>query len=206
LYETALVPVGEDQRQHLELTRDIATRFNNLYCKKKKRGVFVEPQSLIVRSNARVMSLQDGTNKMSKSAENDATRINMLDSPDEIRRKIKRCKTDSIRELRYAENRPEANNLLGIYEAMTGKSREEVAAEAASWAGWGEFKPILADAIIDHLEPVQTRYKEIIADKDYLTGVLADGAEAANEVAGRTLINTKRAMGFTLPGDVPQGL
>ena len=206
LYETALVPVGEDQRQHLELTRDIATRFNNMYCKKKKRGVFVEPQSLIVRSNARVMSLQDGTNKMSKSAENDATRINMMDSPDEIRRKIKRCKTDSIRELRYAENRPEANNLLGIYEAMTGKSREEVAAEAASWAGWGEFKPILADAIIDHLEPVQTRYKEIIADKDYLTGVLADGAEAANEVAGRTLINAKRAMGFTLPGDVPQGL
>ena len=206
LYETALVPVGEDQRQHLELTRDIAARFNNIYCKNKKRGVFVEPQSLIVRSKARVMSLQDGTSKMSKSAENDATRINMLDSPDEIRRKIKRCKTDSIRELGYADDRPEANNLLGIYEAMTGKSREEVAIEAATWGGWGEFKPILADAIIDHLAPVQTRYKEIVADKEYLTGVLAEGAEAANIIAGRTLTNAKRAMGFTLPGDLPKGL
>ena len=166
----------------------------------------MEPQSLIVRSNARVMSLQDGTSKMSKSAENDATRINMLDSPDEIRRKIKRCKTDSIRELGYADDRPEANNLLGIYEAMTGNSREEVAIEAATWGGWGEFKPILADAIIDHLAPVQTRYKEIVADKEYLTGVLAEGAEAANIIAGRTLTNAKRAMGFTLPGDLPKGL
>merc|ERR1719324_1527247 len=95
LYQANLVPVGEDQRQHLELTRDIARRFNDQYCKKKKRAVFVEPEALILKSNARVMSLQDGTAKMSKSAPNDMTRINLLDPPDVIARKVKRCKTDS---------------------------------------------------------------------------------------------------------------
>jgi len=204
LYQTALVPVGEDQRQHLELTRDIARRFNDQYAKKKKRGVFVEPEALILKSNARVMSLQDGTSKMSKSAENDASRINLLDTPDEIRRKIKRCKTDSVKGVGYDPERPEANNLLGIYEAMTGQTREQVAAEAATWVGWGTFKPLLADALIDHLEPIQKRYKEIVQDEAYLTSVLEDGAEAANEVASRTLTNAKRAMGYTLPGDKPK--
>mmetsp|Transcript_37292 Transcript_37292/g.87191 ORF Transcript_37292/g.87191 Transcript_37292/m.87191 type:complete len:287 (-) Transcript_37292:566-1426(-) len=203
LYQATHVPVGEDQRQHLELTRDIARRFNDQYCKKKKRGVFVEPEALILKSNARVMSLQDGTAKMSKSAENDATRINLLDTPDDIRRKIKKCKTDSVKGICYDPERPEANNLLGIYEAMTGQTREQVAAEAATWVGWGTFKPLLADAIIAHLEPVQKRYYEIVEDETYLTSVLRDGAEAAEEVASRTLESTKRAMGFTLLGDKP---
>merc|ERR1719353_221691 len=123
LYQADLVPVGEDQRQHLELTRDIARRFNDQYAKNKQRKPFVEPEALILKSNARVMSLQDGTAKMSKSAENPNSRINLLDTPDEIARKIKKCKTDSIKGLSYAADRPEANNLLGIYEAMSGKSR-----------------------------------------------------------------------------------
>uniref|UniRef100_A0A7S4FAP4 Tryptophan--tRNA ligase, mitochondrial n=1 Tax=Chrysotila carterae TaxID=13221 RepID=A0A7S4FAP4_CHRCT len=155
LYQATHVPVGEDQRQHLELARDIARRFNDMYCKNKKRGVFIEPEALILKSNARVMSLQDGTAKMSKSAENDLSRINMLDTPDEIRRKIKKCKTDSLKGVGYDPERPEANNLLGIYEAMTGMTKEQVAAEAATWTGWGTFKPLLADAIISHLEPVR---------------------------------------------------
>jgi len=203
LYQATHVPVGEDQRQHLELTRDLARRFNDQYCKKKKRRVFTEPEALILKANARVMSLQDGTAKMSKSAENDITRINLLDTPEEIRRKIKKCKTDSVKGIGYDPDRPEANNLLGIYEAMTGQTREQVAAEAASWVGWGTFKPLLADAIIAHLEPLQKRYYEIVEDKAYLASVLREGAEAADEVASRTLADTKRAMGFTLLGDEP---
>ena len=201
LYQTQLVPVGEDQRQHLELTRDIARRFNDQYCKNKQRKTFVEPEALIVKSNARVMSLQDGTAKMSKSAENDMSRINLLDTPDEIARKIKRCKTDSIKGLSYDDARPEANNLLGIYEAMTGRTREQVAEEIATLGGWGDFKPLLTEACISHLEPVQKRYKEIINEPEYLTQVLREGQEAADETATRTLDNAKRAMGFTLPGD-----
>jgi len=201
LYQAQLVPVGEDQRQHLELTRDIARRFNDQYCKNKQKKTFVEPEALIQKSNARVMSLQDGTSKMSKSAENDASRINLLDTPDEIARKIKRCKTDSTKGVMYADDRPEANNLLGIYEAMTGMTREQVAAEAETWAGWGTFKPLLTEATIAHLEPLQQRYKEIITEEAYLTKILTEGAEAADEVASRTLANAKRSMGFTLPGD-----
>jgi len=201
LYQAQMVPVGEDQRQHLELTRDIARRFNDQYCKNKQKKTFIEPQALIQKSNARVMSLQDGTAKMSKSAENDASRINLLDTPDEIARKIKRCKTDSIKGVMYADDRPEANNLLGIYEAMTGLTREEVALEAETWAGWGTFKPLLTEATIAHLEPLQQRYKEIITEQEYLTKILTEGAESADEVASRTLANAKRAMGFTLPGD-----
>ena len=201
LYQTQLVPVGEDQRQHLELTRDIARRFNDQYCKNKQRKTFVEPEALILKSNARVMSLQDGTAKMSKSAENDLSRINLLDTPDEIARKIKKCKTDSVRGLSYDPDRPEANNLLGIYEAMTGQTREQVALEIESLAGWGSFKPLLTEALIAHLEPLQQRYYEIIGEPEYLTNVLRQGQEAADEVAGRTLANAKRAMGFTLSGD-----
>jgi len=201
LYQADLVPVGEDQRQHLELTRDIARRFNDQYCKNKQRKTFIEPQALIQKSNARVMSLQDGTAKMSKSAVNDASRINLHDTPDEIARKIKRCKTDSVKGVMYDDDRPEANNLLGIYEAMTGKTREEVALEAQSWAGWGTFKPLLTEATIAHLEPLQKRYYEIVQEPEYLTKILQEGAEQADEVASRTLVSAKRAMGFTLLGD-----
>ena len=147
------------------------------------------------------MSLQDGTAKMSKSAENDASRINLLDSADEIARKIKRCKTDSVRGLSYDDGRPEATNLLGIYEAMSGQTKEQVAAEIEGMAGWGDFKPRLTEALIGHLEPLQKRYYEVIGEEAYLQQVLADGADRADEVASRTLADAKRAMGFTLRGD-----
>ena len=170
----------------------------------KKRRVFREPEALIVKSNARVMSLQDGTSKMSKSAENDNSRINLLDPPDVIRRKVKKCKTDAVMGVGYAPDRPEANNLLDMYGAVSGKSKEEVAAEAAEWVGWGTFKPILADALVAHLEPLQQRYNELLTDTEYLEKVLADGAEAAEAVAEGTCTSAKRAMGFTMPGDAPK--
>jgi len=206
LYQADLVPVGEDQKQHLELTRDIAERVNGLYGGKgwKKRGgrggrVFRVPEPFIPPAGARVMSLQDGTSKMSKSAENDASRINLTDTPDAIANKVKRCKTDSAIGLTFdAENRPECTNLLTLYQLSTGKSRDEVAAECASMS-WGAFKPLLADALVEHLRPIQTRYQELMSDPGYVDGVLAKGAETANATAQQTLDNCKDAMGFVVP-------
>ena len=196
LYQADRVPVGEDQRQYLELARDIVRRFNDLYCKGssfKKRckaaGIpsfptFVEPEAMIVSSSqsegpasagaARVMSLTDGTSKMSKSDPNDFSRINILDPPDVIRDKIKRCKTDTFRGLEWDNpDRPEATNLLTIYSAVQPipRSKEDIMKEVQD-LNWGEFKPILADAIVAHLTPIQTRYKEIRGDEKYLVGVL----------------------------------
>ncbi len=200
LYQADLVPVGEDQRQHLELTRDICYKFNSLYSKHNgKKNIFTEPQALIVKESARVMSLTDGTSKMSKSAESDNSRINLLDTPEEIARKIKRCKTDSFTGMEWNNpERPEAQNLLSMYQAVTGLSTEAITAEFAS-STWGGFKPKLADAVIAHLAPLQQRYKEVMADETYLNQVLSDGQRAAEEVAERTLDTAKAAMGFHLP-------
>lgn len=198
LYQADLVPVGEDQRQHLELTRDICRRFNDQFCK-RRRNTFREPSALIVKEGARVMSLLDATNKMSKSAENDGSRINLLDPPDLISKKIKRCKTDLEVGLEWDNpGRPECTNLLNIYQAVTGHSREEILAEVAGM-NWGTFKPLLADAVVAHLTPIQKKYSEVMADEAYLHSVLADGQRAADEVAEQTLKWTKEAMGFHLP-------
>jgi tryptophanyl-tRNA synthetase len=195
LYQADLVPVGEDQRQHLELTRDICRRFNDQFCK-RKRNVFQEPSALIVKEGARVMSLIEGTNKMSKSAENDNSRINLLDSSDVIAKKIKRCKTDLFTGLEFDNiERPECTNLLNMYKSVTGKTKEEISSEVAEMT-WGTFKPILTDAIIAHLDPIQKKYKEVIADEAYLNKILADGADAADAIAEVTLKRTKEAMGF----------
>lgn len=204
LYQTDLVPVGEDQRQHLELTRDICRRFNDQFCKKRKhRRVFREPTALIVKEGARVMSLLDGTSKMSKSAENDNSRINLLDTPADIRRKIKRCKTDEFKGLEFDNaERPECNNLLNMYMSVTGLSREEVLANVGDMS-WGEFKPVLAEAVVEHVEPIQLRYEELMQDTEYLEAVLADGHAAASEVAEQSLLLTKQAMGFHVPGVPP---
>ena len=195
LYQADLVPVGEDQRQHLELTRDICRRFNDQFCKRKK-NVFLEPSALIVKEGARVMSLIEGTNKMSKSAENDNSRVNLLDSPDIIMKKIKRCKTDLVVGLEFDNiERPECTNLLNMYMSVSGRSKADIAEDVANMS-WGTFKPVLADAIIAHLDPIQKRYREVIADEAYLNKVLADGQEAADIVAEGTLKRAKEAMGF----------
>lgn len=198
LYDADLVPVGEDQKQHLELTRDIAARVNHLFARNQP-PIFKLPEPLIAKEGARVMSLTDGTKKMSKSDPSELSRINLLDSPDEIRKKIKRCKTDSIRGLTFDDpNRPEANNLLTLYQLLTGKTKEAVAAECAEM-GWGQFKPLLTEAVIATLEPIQRRYNEIMADPSYLKDLLKKGQEQAASVANATLERVKLAFGFTLP-------
>ncbi|WNC28793.1 tryptophan--tRNA ligase [Thermosynechococcus sp. PKX82] len=198
LYDADLVPVGEDQKQHLELTRDIAARVNYLFARNQP-PILKLPEPLIAKAGARVMSLTDGTKKMSKSDPSELSRINLLDSPDEVRKKIKRCKTDPIRGLTFNDpDRPEANNLLSLYQVLTGKTKEAVAAECADM-GWGQFKPLLTDAVIATLEPIQQRYQEIMADPSYLKDLLKKGQEQAARVANATLERVKLAFGFTLP-------
>ena len=209
LYQADEVPVGEDQRQHLELTRDIVRRFHELYCKgnqfKKRckaagipsRPPFVEPEAMIVKEGARIMSLTDGTSKMSKSDPNDASRINVLDPPNVIRDKIKKCKTDAFKGIEWDNpKRPEAANLLNIYWAVQeGRTKDDIIEEVKGLS-WGEFKPKLADAVIAHLEPIQKRYDAVREDEEYLMGVLQDGADSAREIASRTLKSAQVAMGF----------
>ncbi|XP_057434813.1 tryptophan--tRNA ligase, chloroplastic/mitochondrial [Lotus japonicus] len=203
LYQSDLVPVGEDQKQHLELTRDLAGRVNNLYGgrKWKKLGgrggtIFKVPDPLIPPAGARIMSLTDGLSKMSKSAPSDQSRINILDPKDLIANKIKRCKTDSIPGMEFDNpERPECNNLLSIYQIISGKTKEEVVQECQNM-NWGTFKPLLTDALIDHLQPIQVRYEEIMSDSGYLDEVLAKGARNAAEIADATLQNVYQAMGF----------
>ncbi|GAB0493876.1 hypothetical protein MMPV_005162 [Pyropia vietnamensis] len=204
LYQADLVPVGEDQRQHLELARDIARRFNDLYRVKRSKGLVMrEPQALILDEGARVMALDDGTSKMSKSSPNDGSRINLVDSADVIARKVKRCKTDMGVGLTFSDpSRPECRNLLTIYAAVTGRrSAEEVEAEVGGLR-WGEFKPRLTEALIAHLSPIQARHAELSADPAYLYDILRRGADEANEAAEVTLEGVKRRMGFVLPKDL----
>lgn len=211
LYKANRVPVGEDQRQHLELARDTVRRFNELFCKGnayKKRckaaklptyPVFIEPDAMIVKEGARIMSLTDGTSKMSKSDPNDASRINVLDSPKEIRNKIKRCKTDSLEGIEWDNpERPEATNLLNIYLSVTPpeKTKEDIMEEIKDMTSWGQFKPILADAIVAHLEPIQTKYYEVRKNEERLNSILEDGAKEANTIASSTLHAARTAMGF----------
>jgi len=204
-YQADLVPVGEDQRQHLELTRDLAARMNDRYGGKrwKKLGgrggrLFTVPDALVPPRGARVMSLQDGRSKMSKSDPNDKSRLNLLDSPDDIVRKVKAAKTDMGENLATGlddPDRPEAANLLTLYGLATGKSREEVTADTGALR-WGEFKPLLAEAVVEHLRPIQARYAELAADEAALDMVLAVGAERADATARRTLRGCYEAMGF----------
>lgn len=198
LYQADRVPVGEDQRQHLELTRDVVRRFNSMYCKGgpykrrcKKAGIpsrpaFVEPEAMIVKEGARIMSLTDGTSKMSKSEPNDNSRINVLDPPDVIRKKIKKCKTDTFEGIEWDNpERPEATNLLTIYLAVQPERTKEDIEEEVKDMTWGQFKPLLAEAIVKHLEPIQKRYEEYRADEQRLSGLLREGADAADDIASR---------------------
>ena len=194
LYDADRVPVGEDQKQHLELTRDIAARVNDKFG--KKQPVLKVPEPMIRSQGARVMSLTDGTKKMSKSDPSELSRIELLDPPDAIKRKIKKCKTDPIKGLTFDDpERPECDNLLTLYQILSNKTKEEVAAECQDM-GWGQFKPLLTETTIEALKPIQDRYHELMGDREYLDSVLREGAEKAAEVANRTLTRVKDALGF----------
>lgn len=197
LYQADKVPVGEDQKQHLELTRDIVNRFNHQFA--KDQPVLKLPDPLIRKEGARVMSLTDGTRKMSKSDPSELSRINLLDPPDQIANKIKRCKTDPVRGLTFDDpERPECNNLLTLYMLLSGKKKEEVAAECQDM-GWGQFKPLLTETAINALKPIQEKYQQIMDDKGYLESVLRDGREKAEAIANQTLKDVKAALGYSMP-------
>lgn len=198
LYQADKVPVGEDQKQHLELTRDIANRFNNEFAN-NNQSILKSPDPLISKTGARIMSLTDGTKKMSKSDISDLSRINLLDSADEIAKKIKRCKTDPIIGLTFDNaERPECHNLLTLYMLLSGKSQEKVIDECQDM-GWGKFKPLLTEISIAALKPIQEKYQQIMANQDYLESILHDGSEKASDIAQQTLKKVKVAMGYSTP-------
>jgi tryptophanyl-tRNA synthetase len=208
LYRAGLVPVGADQKQHIELARDLAARVNSRFGGRawKKMGgrggrILTVPEPLIQTSGARIMSLTDGTSKMSKSNPAPGSRINLLDPPDVIASKIKRAKTDAeagISAVSASDGvtpRPEAANLLTIYSAVTGLSPEAAAAEVGGLS-WGDFKPRLAEAVVEHLRPLQAGYARFAGDPAGLDAVLGAGAARAGEVAEGTLADVRQAMGF----------
>lgn len=190
LYQADLVPVGEDQRQHLEITRDLAQRFNGIY-----GDVFKIPEAYIGKVGARVMALQEPTKKMSKSDDNQNNIITLMDDPKVIMNKMKRAMTDSDTEVRYAEDKPGISNLLNIYCAVTGKSIAEAEKEFAG-VGYGTFKTAVGEAVVAELEPVQKRVKELEANKDYLDAIIKEGAEKASRLADRTLTKVQKKVGF----------
>lgn len=197
LYQADKVPVGEDQKQHLELTRDLAARFNYQYA--REQPVLKLPEPLIRKEGARVMSLTDGTRKMSKSDPSQLSRINLLDTPEQINQKIKRCKTDPIRGLTFDDpERPECNNLLTLYMLLAGKTKQEVAAQCQDM-GWGQFKPLLTETAIAALKPIQEKYQAVMNDKGYLQSVLRDGRQKAEVIANDTLSKVKAALGYSVP-------
>ncbi len=198
LYEPDLVPVGEDQKQHIELTRDIAQRLNFLYGS-EDAPVLKVPEPMIQAAGARVMSLTDGTKKMSKSDPSDLSRIDLLDPPEAIEKKIKRCKTDPVRGLVFGDpERPECNNLLTLYMVLSGRSREAVAAECGEM-GWGQFKPLLTETLVEALRPIRETYGELTADRGYLEAVLRQGRDKAAAIANPTLAKVKAALGYASP-------
>ncbi|HIU07057.1 MAG TPA: tryptophan--tRNA ligase [Candidatus Limiplasma pullistercoris] len=190
LYQTDLVPIGADQKQHLELTRDIAQRFNGVY-----GDVFTVPEGYFGKVGSRIMSLQDPTRKMSKSDPED-TFISLLDPPDAIRRKVKRAVTDSEADIRFdPAGKPGVSNLLSIIAALTGQSVEEAAAELQG-QGYGKLKDRVSECVIETLAPLQSEHRRLMADKAYLQGVLKENADIANGMALRTLRKVQRKVGF----------
>lgn len=191
LYQAAQVPVGDDQKQHLELTRDIAIRFNNLY-----GDVFKVPEPMIPPVGARIMGLQEPTKKMSKSDDAATNALYLLDEPDVIVRKIKRAVTDLGNEVRFdIAEKPGVSNLLSILSATTGESVQNLA-EQYNGQGYGKFKQAVADAVLATLEPMQARYREVRDDTTGLQRVLRAGAEAASARADATLKRVHDVLGF----------
>lgn len=190
LYDTDEVPVGEDQKQHVEITRDIAQRFNSIYGE-----TFKLPEPVIPKISARVMSLDDPTKKMSKSNPNPSGAINLLDSPDDIRSKIMKATTDSEGLVKFDEGRPGIYNLLEIYETLTSKSRENIENEFAG-QGYGDFKKELAEVVVAALAPVQEKYQEFVQNPDKLDALLKQAADKLNPIADAKLQEVKRKVGL----------
>ena len=192
LYQTDMVPVGVDQKQHVELARDIAQRFNQVYSE-----TFTVPEPFIAQTGMKIMSLAEPTKKMSKSDENPNAIVHILDSKDDIIRKFKRAVTDSGSEIKVGEGKDGINNLITIYSAFTGKSVEEIEREFEG-RGYGEFKIAVGEACADALAPVQARYNEVLSDKAYLEAVMKEGADKASYFARKTLTKVKKKVGFVL--------
>ena len=191
LYQTDVVPVGQDQLQHLEITRDIAQRFNSIY-----GDVFTIPEPYIGKVGAKIMSLQDPSKKMSKSDENPNASIYLMDDPDTIRRKCKRAITDSEATIAYRDEQPGLKNLFDIYCTCTGKTSEEAVAEFQG-QGYGQLKEAVGEAVVSILKPMQDRMAEIAADKSYLDKVIKENAERAYYSANNTLRKVKKKIGLT---------
>jgi tryptophanyl-tRNA synthetase len=190
LYQTDLVPVGSDQKQHLELSRDIAQRFNNVYSE-----TFVIPDPYIAQKGAKIMDLQDPTKKMSKSEENANSFILIMDPPEVIRKKISRAVTDSIGIVKYTDEQPGVKNLMTILSTITGQTTEEIENKYEG-QGYAQFKKDVAEAIVGELEPIQKKVKELLTDKAYLENIYKAGAEKANYVATKTLRKMQKKIGF----------
>ncbi len=193
LYQSDLVPVGADQKQHLEICRDIASRFNSIY-----GDVFKIPDPYIPKVGARIMGLQNPEKKMSKSeSDNMNNVIYILDEPNVIRNKIKRAVTDSDTEVRYGEDKPGVSNLLNIYSSVTGKTIDEAVNEFKG-VGYGDFKAAVGEAVVAELEPIQKKFKEYSSDKAYLEKVMKDGADKASYIANKTLTKVKKKVGYPI--------
>ncbi|EAQ28132.1 tryptophanyl-tRNA synthetase [Erythrobacter sp. NAP1] len=197
LYQATHVPVGEDQKQHLELARDIAQKFNNDFCS-EDAPLFTLPEPYIPPAAARIMSLRDGTAKMSKSDPSDMSRISLTDDPDTVMKKVKKAKTDPEplpSEEKGLEDRAEAKNLVGIYAALTGKSTADVLAEHGG-QGFGAFKPALGEVLVETLRPINARFMELKDDQEALDAILARGAAQAREHGLPTLNAAYKALGL----------
>jgi len=190
LYDTDIVPVGEDQKQHVELTRDVAQRFNSIYGE-----TFVLPEPTVAEVGARIMGLEDPTKKMSKSEGNEGQYIHMLDGPDVIRRKIMRATTDSRREIRFDEDRPGIYNLLGIYQTISGETNKEIEARFEG-KGYGDFKKELAELVVETMRPVQERYRELTAEPGRIDAILKAGADKAHPMAEKKLAEVRQRIGL----------
>lgn len=204
LYRATHVPVGDDQKQHLELTRDIAAKFNNDFAEKIKEfghgdeGYFPITEPIIEGPATRVMSLRAGNNKMSKSEPSDMSRINLTDSADDIAKKIRKAKTDPEPlpdTMEGLAERPEAKNLVGIYAALSGQTSEAVVSEFAGQQ-FGTFKPALAELAVEKLAPINAEMRKLMDNPDHVDGILADGAHRAREIAQQTMKEVREIFGF----------
>ena len=195
LYDATHVPVGDDQKQHLELCRDIAQKFNNDF---KAEDFFKVPKPLIQKEFSRIMSLKDGLKKMSKSESSDLSRINLTDEKDQIINKIKKAKTDPMpmpSNVEELKKRPEAKNLIGIYSSLSDLSLER-AVEKFSGKNFSEFKKDLSQIVVDKIDPISSEIKKLLQDKDYLDKILSDGCEKADEIASQKIKKIHKILGF----------